>query len=208
MLHVGELPKILAFLTDQREKLVTSDPLFAGVLKPRDDAAAVDLTNNGSGVASGTIVPSFEEEKKQLAARRERERRLRERRAKLESDGVARTEEEIEALLLLLETEGEAPVTNPRTNPQTYPSPKTADARRGTAAGAAGGGAVTTTTTTTTTLPTPAPGAKTGGTSSSFVFVKEKSLSRLDPGKVPCSLLTGLKSNNIGIKVFSNEGAS
>jgi len=232
MLHVGELPKVLGFLADQREKLITSDPLFAGVIK-RDEPDPLLGSSHGA--------PSFEEEKKQLAARRERERQLRERRARLEADGVRRTEEEIEALLLLPSSDTEGTGGNNPKASQLVPASGGDEKKAAITTSAAGpttkvvtaGGATTTATATTGDAPPSGTAATTTATSSAgagrtipgalgrgptvapprLLFVKEKPAASWKAsggggGQPSTSLLAGLKSNNINIKVFSNEGTT
>lgn len=193
MLHVGELAKILAFLGDQREKLVASDALFAGVLKKDGDANEMSGTGGGGTLyLSHPVYPctSFDEEKKQLAARRDRERQLKERRAKLEAQGITnRTEDEIEAM----EMEGERGASksstqilgggndskNPTMKVITFPELKK---------DAVGGG-----------------GQKSSTAAGGAAFIKEKPSAAAGAGKA-ASGLAGLKSNNVAIKIFSNEG--
>jgi hypothetical protein len=219
MLHVGELTKILAFLGDQREKLVASDALFAGVLKKDGDE-----TTNGAVGGGGTLYlshpvypcTSFDEEKKQLAARRERARRLKERRAKLEAEGggVNRTDDEIEAMMeaeMLAEGErgaaaaggaksnnsqmlgGNNDSKNPTMKVITFAEMKKPDASSS-AQKPGGAGAV---------------GARGTSTGSGSGFVKEKpalAAAGGAGGAKAASGLAGLKSNNVAIKIFSNEG--
>jgi hypothetical protein len=226
MLHVGELTKILAFLGDQREKLVASDALFAGVLKKDGDE-----TTNGAGGGGGTLYlshpvypcTSFDEEKKQLAARRERARRLKERRAKLEAEGggggVNRTDDEIEAMMEaeMLAAEGERGAAaaagggksnnsqilggnndskNPTMKVITFAEMKKPDASSS-AQKPAGSGAVG------------VRGTSTGSGGSGFVKEKPALAAAGGAGGAKAaSGLAGLKSNNVAIKIFSNEGTS
>jgi hypothetical protein len=193
MLHVGELAKILAFLGDQREKLVASDALFAGVLKRDGDANEMSGTGGGGTLyLSHPVYPctSFDEEKKQLAARRDRERQLKERRAKLEAQGITnRTEDEIEAMEMEGERGGSKSSTqilgggndskNPTMKVITFPELKK---------DAVGGG-----------------GQKSSTAAGGAAFIKEKPPAAAGAGKA-ASGLAGLKSNNVAIKIFSNEG--
>jgi hypothetical protein len=193
MLHVGELAKILAFLGDQREKLVATDSLFAGVLKKDggDDSSGQQGTMLLSQLGPIQPCPSFEEEKKQLLARREREKRLKERKAKLEAEGITnRTEEEIEAMDVEERAGGSvassksSQILGNDKNPTTKVVHFT-EAKKDAAAAQRNG-------------------------SAAAAFAKQKVTAPLaaasDKKGAVVSGLAGLKSNNVGIKIFSNEG--
>lgn len=214
MLHVGELSKILAFLADQREKLVATDPLFAGVIK-RDEPALIDNGGASTTTLSVQPSPSFDEEKKQLAARRERERRLRDKRARLEAEGVVnRTDEEIEALLESEMTGSTVNGSSILTNKSQIGNDKNPTMKvfnfsemmkktNPTAGGATVGGLRSSSAGSTSTSASPA------AASSGKVFVKERVAAaggKEGSTSTVVSGLAGLKSNNIAIKVFSNEG--
>jgi len=169
MLHVGELPKLLTFLGDQREKMAAWDQLFGSVVKDKEDGT--DFFNGGT---------MFEDEKRQINTRREKARRLNEKKAKLAAEGINLTDDEVEALDL--EERGASSIKSSNITDKN-PAMKVINFSKD-----AGG----------------VDGQKNGNG-----FAKEKVQLGAKDGesRCPVSGLAGLKSNNLVLKIFSNEGA-